>query len=208
MRLLDPTAPHPADAREIRGVLPDRHGRLWLSLAEGGIGAYDIERREFRRYGRRDGVIVSEGRRGAFFASLDGTIYCGGAGRITWFHPDSIMDDESQPYVAVTQFLVFHEPVKLPPGETTPLPLAYWQNTLSIEFALLDFREIDENSYQYMLEGADKDWIPSVREHEVTYANVSIPAVVFEACTPGPLPSAERLSLRACRDRARWSRYV
>lgn len=171
-RSLDPRTPPPSDMQGVNGILADRGGNLWLSLWDGGVARFDVQRHLLRHYGRTDGVVVLEGRRNAFFMSREGFVYCGGTGGLTWFQPDSITDDGYRPQVVVTQFRVLQTPQIVPPPESAPIVLEYAANTFTFEFAMLDFRKPEENQYFYILEGADQDWIPSGRERTVTYANV------------------------------------
>ena len=171
-RSLDPRTPPPSDMQGVNGILADRRGNLWLSLWDGGVARFDVQRHLLRRYGRTDGVVVLEGRRNAFFMSRGGFVYCGGTGGLTWFHPDSITDDGCRSQVVVTQFRVLQTPQIVPPSESVPIVLDYAANTFTFEFAMLDFRKPEENQYFYILEGADPDWILSGRERTVTYANV------------------------------------
>ena len=172
-RSLVPEAASSSGDIEIRGILEDSSGHLWLSLADGGVGKYSIKKNEFTRYGKSDGVVVTEGRRGAFFMLPDGTIYCGGTGGVTVFHPSKLRVVELQPHVALIDFRVVGEPRSTPRRGAEIHSFPYWQNTFTFGFTMLDFRAPDENQYQYMLQGADRDWITADREPTVTYANLS-----------------------------------
>jgi ligand-binding sensor domain-containing protein/signal transduction histidine kinase len=172
LRSLDPRTPSLSDWQYVLGIVAERGGDLWLAFQDGGVARFDIQRRQLRRYGETDGVVVHEGRRNGFFMTPEGIIYCAGTGGVTWFHPDSIHHDGSRAQVAVTQFRVLQEPRLVPPAGTAPIELDYSANTFTFEFAMLDYRNPAENQYSYMLEGADTGWVFSGRERTVTYANV------------------------------------
>jgi ligand-binding sensor domain-containing protein len=172
LRSLDPRTPTPSDLQDVLGIVATRRGDLWLSLHDGGVARFDIQHRQLRRYGETDGVVVHEGKRNGFFMTPEGVIYCGGTGGITWFHPDSIHADGFRPQIAVTQCRVLQEPRLVPPAGSAPIELDYSANTITFEFAILDYRNPVENQCSYTLEGTDTGWVFSGRERTVTYANV------------------------------------
>jgi ligand-binding sensor domain-containing protein len=172
LRSLDPRTPSPSDWQYVIGIVAERRGDLWLAFQGGGVARFDIHRRQLRRYGETDGVVVHEGKRYGFFMTPEGVIYCGGTGGVTWFHPDSIHDDGFLAQIAVTQFRVLQEPHLVPPTGSAPIELDYSANTFSFEFAMLDYRNPGENQCSHMLEGADTGWVFSGRERTVTYTNV------------------------------------
>ena len=50
--------------------------------------------------------------------------------------------------------------------------MSYEQNSISFEFASMDFTYPEKNQYQYKLQGFEKDWIHSGNANNATYTNL------------------------------------
>ena len=163
---------YPSPSLGVVGIIPDQQGNLWLSTTR-GIAKYNIGSGVGRVFGQADGMVVREGMRHAHIRTEDGWVFCGGRGGLNWFHPDSIKDNATPPPIAITVFRISGKnEVLSSPDPAAGVLLDYAHNTFSVEFAALDYTEPHRNQFMYMLEGADRDWVPALTRHEVTYANV------------------------------------
>jgi len=171
---IGPGSPPPPQVLGVSGILEDRRGDLWLALQGGGLGKFDVRRHSFSRYDEKDGVVVGAGRRSAFCSSQDGTIFFGGPGGVTWFHPDSIVREDAayDPPVVITEFRVNQELRPVSQDSTRIIELSSSENSCSFAFAMLDYSDPNEYIYQYKLEGLDGDWIYARTDHKVTYASI------------------------------------
>jgi signal transduction histidine kinase len=88
----------------------------------------------------------------------------------------------------LTDFQLFNKSIQ--PGENSPLEksisltdqvfLNHDQNSISLEFAALDFTSPYQNKYAYKLGGVDHDWIfTDASRRYVTYANMSPGSYLF-----------------------------
>ena len=77
---------------------------------------------------------------------------------MTDFPIDEIKDSRISPVVA---------------QEAKEIHLNYNQNMISFSFSALDFTDPENIKFQYMLEGADLDWVTHSKLHEVSYTNLS-----------------------------------
>jgi signal transduction histidine kinase/ligand-binding sensor domain-containing protein/DNA-binding NarL/FixJ family response regulator len=155
------------------GIIPDGRGNLWLSTRAGGLVRLEVATEKQRAFTTDEGVVVGNGRRHAFFRSTDGTIYCGGDGGMTWFHPDSVRDSGIPPSIIISKLTVFGKPVPLSVHTVPDLRLDPQQNTLSFDFAALDYGAPDRNQFEYMLVGANPEWVRAERSRSVTFANLA-----------------------------------
>lgn len=116
----------------------------------------------------------SEFNTGAYFKDEEGKLYFGGINGINVFDPDSIISNQSKPLIQFTSIKLFEEPLKTDTSITvlTKLKLPYDNNTLSFDFAALEFSNSSQNQYAYMLTGYDLDWIYSGTKHYTRYANL------------------------------------
>jgi signal transduction histidine kinase len=156
----------------ICGIVQDRHAFLWLSASAGGIARFDPGGRQFFCLRQKHGIVVTSGRRSAFFMARNGSIYRGGTGGINWFHPDSLPTTGVSPPVAITQLTVHGTPRPLPAGEPVSVSLEHNENTFSCEFAVLYYGDWREHPSSYILEGLDREWAVSSGEWKASYANV------------------------------------
>jgi len=157
----------------VYGILSDGRGSLWMSTNR-GLSRFDPRTRTFRNYDVSDGLQSNEFNQGAFCRTRDGMLLFGGIEGLTLFHPDSIVDNQTFPPVALTSFRIFEEPVVFERsiwarGDVT---LQYWQNFFSFEFAALDFTAPEKNKYAYMLEGFDRDWVQAGTRRYASYTQV------------------------------------
>ncbi len=171
---IGPGSPPPPRELGVHGILEDSRGYLWLALQGGGIARLDASSGALRRYDETEGIVVVAGRRNAFCLSADGTIYFGGPGGVTWFHPEKIPDDDTvyNPPVVITEFRVNQRVRPISQDSTAPVLLAYSENSCSFEFAMLDYSNPQRYLYQYRLEGLDSAWSYAASDRKVTYVNI------------------------------------
>ncbi len=164
----------------INGILEDSHGNFWISTNK-GLAKFNPEQKTVRNYDVTDGLQGDEFNLGASFRDERGEMFFGGVNGLTVFHPDSIHDNLNIPPVAITNFRLFNEEV--PIGHDSPLQesisgakvirLRYNQNSISFEFASLDYAAPSKNQYAYKFGEIDKDWVHSGSRRFINYANLS-----------------------------------
>ncbi len=144
----------------VKGILADAADRLWIST-ERGLTRYDPRTGNFKRYTKGDGLQGDRFLSGSFCRGTDGWMYFGGENGFNAFHPDSVRDNSYLPPVVITKFRILDRPTTL--EETvkgTPVVrLDYHQDYFSFEFVALNYTQVQNNQYAYMMEGFDRDWI-------------------------------------------------
>ncbi len=155
------------------GIIADGDGNLWLSTNAGGVARFEIATKKQRAFAADEGIVVRNGRRHAFFQDRDGTIYFGGDGGMTWFHPNRVRDSRIPPTIIISRLTVDGKPVDLRMYSPHELRLDPQQNTLIFEFAALDYGAPDRNQFEYLLEGAGQGWVRAEGSRNVTFANLS-----------------------------------
>ena len=154
----------------INGILEDDAGNLWLSTNR-GVCRFNPSTRSFRNYDVGDGLQSMEFNQGAFCKGQDGAMYFGGINGVNAFFPASLPQDSLPPPVKITHCAVFDRPLTIPVG-SQGLELSYDQNFVSFEFTALDFTAPEKNSYRYMMEGIDRDWISCGTRRYASYTNL------------------------------------
>jgi len=115
------------------------------------------------------------------------TLYFGGDGGIVYFKPDSMYQylNKSIPPILIKSItlnrknskesksnLYFKNPKKL--------TIDYKNNDITIEFSALDYYFPEKNSYAYVLEGYDKNWIFAENMNVANYTNLKPGHYVFK----------------------------
>lgn len=141
----------------------DDRGRVWASTGTGMIARIDPDTFDIRMVRRADGIgirsfAMNSGARGA-----QGELLFGGDGGMTIIRPDRLEPWTWRPPVVVTDLRVGDR--QMPPqavdgaGQKAPLDILPDSNSLSVEFAALDYSAPDRNRYAYRLEGYDDEWV-------------------------------------------------
>lgn len=156
----------------VYGILPDNQGNLWLSSNKGITKVETLKKNDgsfpITNYSNYDG-LATEFNTGAYFKTNNGILYFGSLEGFYWFNAEDIALNETQPKTALTELMVFDQPIKI----SDNLKLKHNQNTLTINMASLVFSSPGKNEFQYKMEGYEDDWINSGNNHQARYTNLS-----------------------------------
>ncbi len=113
-----------------------------------------------------------------------GEILLGSSNGITNFKPESITGNRHLPPILFTDLKIFNRSV--PIGDyadrsilsqsisvTENIELSYKDKVFSLDFIALDYADPRKNSYEYMLEGFDDDWIYLENKRVATFTNIA-----------------------------------
>jgi two-component system sensor histidine kinase ChiS len=155
----------------ILGILEDKNKNLWLSTIR-GLSRFNPQNGKFTNYFTEDGLQSNEFSQGAYFKGRDGRLYFGGVNGFNVFYPDHIEKNSNPPPIVITAFNVpSREGFQLKKSilETDKITLSY-KDTLSFEFAALNYIAPAKNSYKYKLEGSTlEDWVLLGHKREITF---------------------------------------
>jgi ligand-binding sensor domain-containing protein/signal transduction histidine kinase len=151
----------------IYGILEDRQGNLWLSTNK-GVVKFDPQTETIKSYDTKDGLQSEEFTIGAHYKSPEGEMFFGGNEGFNAFYPEKIIDNPHIPPVVITNFQLFNVSVGIHEDNRWPLEqsitysksikLGHRENSISFEFAALDFSAPEKNQYAYILEGFETEW--------------------------------------------------
>jgi ligand-binding sensor domain-containing protein len=144
-----------------------KKGMMWFGTGN-GLFRYDIAQKELIRFTTRDGLISNETDRCLAMLS-DGSIILGSSGYLTRFFPKALDQRTSVPPIVISKIEINGRDTAL--MNASPPKLGH-QSTIMFEFAALNFANAEQNQYQYMLAGADKDWNKVTEQRTVTYAKL------------------------------------
>lgn len=163
---------------------------LWLSTPNGLI-KYDTIANTNHAYMLADGLQNMEFNFGSALKLPSGLLAFGGTNGLNIFDPDNIqsLDVAARPMVTDVringQTLLEADLQCELSGVTNPelvkaLELQYYQNTLELNFAALEYSDPSAARFQYRLRGLDKEWIRSEEERSVRYADLRPGDYTFE----------------------------
>ena len=159
-------------------------GTLWISTSY-GLNRLDPATGAFANYYSYDGLQGNEFSLGASFKDADGRLFFGGTGGITSFYPQ-VVNQKTHPVPPLyfTRLTVLNEEVDYDASrennildgqitEATSITLPYKSNSLTLEFATLEFTNPRRIRYSCKMERYDKDWhnLPTLA-NAVPYSNL------------------------------------
>ena len=173
-------------SNDIKGILEDDHGTLWISTLN-GISAFDPETEDFTNYNTGDGLQGREFNTLAYYKDRQGYMYFGGINGFNRFHPDSIESSAYAYPMVFTDFKIFNKSV--PVGEGSPLSrhinytkqlvLPYTASVLTFEYTALNFNRLKNLRYAYKLDGFESAWNHVGTRRNATYTNLNPGRYVF-----------------------------
>ncbi|PUZ27092.1 Signal transduction histidine kinase [Chitinophaga costaii] len=163
------------------GVLLDDKDRVWVSHNK-GLSVINTVTNEIYTYTHVDGLQSNEFNTGAYFKSLDGELFFGGIRGVNGFYPKNFKNNPFVPNVIIKSLEVLDRPYDSDTAVSLlkHIELPYNQNTIAIEYVPLEFTNPLKNSMQYMLEGADDDWVEAGTFKMARYTNLRPGNYVFK----------------------------
>lgn len=148
----------------------DGNKNVWVGCY-GGLCKMNLNPMRLTRYGLSDGVICNSIERAPFLKMDNGQFLIPTLKGFFAFSPFEITTTLPPPSPVITGFKVFEKniPVDSLISNHLPVSLSYRENSITIEYASLQFNDPDKLKYYYKLEGVDKDWIPGSDEQAVHY---------------------------------------
>ncbi len=157
----------------IYAIEEDGWGNLWISTNR-GLAKIDPESGKVFKFDIQDGLQSYEFNVGASFKNQKGELFFGGINGLNYFFPDSIKILDFAPRMAFTACRVFtHKGVNEVPIQnlgTVVIPKDC--NFFTVEFASLDFSKSSKNTYRYILDGFDNQWVDLGTKNSVSFTNL------------------------------------
>jgi signal transduction histidine kinase len=106
-------------------------------------------------------------------------MFFGGQDGLDYFFPEQITDNPHPPPVVITAFSLSNQVVRTNLRADERIELDYQDNSLSLDFAALDYNNPEKNQYAYWLEGLDEDWVYVGTRRHADYPNLRPGDYVF-----------------------------
>ncbi|MEM9686217.1 MAG: response regulator [Bacteroidota bacterium] len=151
----------------IYAVYEDDYGKLWLP-SNYGLIRFDKNSYRVNTYLKSDGIAHNEFNTYSHYRASDGRLYFGGLNGVTSFHPKDFITEDNAVTVPlrITRCQVLNGKTGQLTDKTQTtintqtLELTPSDKSLLLEFALLNFKNAQTNTYTYKIEGLDTDWTP------------------------------------------------
>jgi signal transduction histidine kinase/ligand-binding sensor domain-containing protein len=159
-------------SNNVRSVAEDNFGQIYVGTAR-GVDRITPGSGQIKHYTTNDGLagdFVS-----TVFRASDGALWFGTPTGLSRLIPKPEIKTAAPP-VWLSGLRVAGESrmvSELGSAAISNLALAPAQNNLQIDFFGIDFKASESLRYQYLLEGADKDWSAPTDQRTVNYANLS-----------------------------------
>lgn len=188
---------------EVFAVHSDGRESIWISSSN-GLSQYNQSTKSFRNFDIATSNSPNELLNKSWMLSTGEILVAGNSGFYI-FNPQNVYEDVFVSPIVFTDFKVFNKSVYHVP-ETShilksdlntidEITLDQDFNVFSFQFSVLDFRNPNQNEYQYMLDGFDKDWtITGASNRVATYTNLDAGTYTFK--------------VRGCNSDGIWSHTV
>ena len=159
-------------------------GTLWISTSY-GLNRFDPASGSIFNYFSYDGLQGNEFCVGASMKDADGRLFFGGTGGITSFYPQ-VVNQKTHPVPPLyfNRLIIQNEEVEYDAGkdnnildkpitEASTITLPFKSNSLTLEFAVLEYTNPQRIRYSCKMEHYDKDWhnLPTLA-NAVPYTNL------------------------------------
>jgi signal transduction histidine kinase len=125
-----------------------------------------------------DGLQSNEFNTNCSFQTIKGEFLFGGINGYTSFFPEKITDNPTIPVMTITHFQIGEDVIGGNPNDAK-YEVAYDENSLTFEFASLEYTNPRKHQYQYKMDGFDEEWIMSGTRRFTTYTNLDAGDYVF-----------------------------
>jgi len=164
----------------------DVKGNLWIST-ENGLSKFIPSQHKFENYDDKSFSFKASFSEGTSEITANHEIYFGTTTGFLYFNPMAIRKSTYVPYITFSELMIANKEVgpgvnsvlKVGLDDTKELTLSHKENTVTIQYSALDFRNADNIKYAYYLEGFDKEWTYVDKQRSATYTNLPKGDYVF-----------------------------
>lgn len=160
-------------------AIQDFLGNVWVGTNRGLVRINPLTG-HVRVFTKSDGLLSNQFNYNSAFRDEHGRLYFGTIAGLSIVDPSGLREELSFPPVFLTGFQLYNKEVL--PGIGSPLrrsifcteelQLAYDQNFISFDYAVLRYGASQKNACYVKLEGLDKDWVLMADIPHISYSNL------------------------------------
>lgn len=154
----------------INSILIDDNNNLWISTNK-GLNKYSIKTNEFINFTGMDGLEGTEFNVNSSLKTSDGSMIFGSTDGLAYFNPNEIINPEKNKEKVVIDDI--YEGEKKIYYDGNEIILEHNYDDLSINYFLPNYRNINNITYEYMLEGIDSKWIYADSKSYMNYKTLN-----------------------------------
>ena len=158
----------------IHAIKKDAAGYIWFTT-DYELYKFKIPENKFTRLNVEAGTVNSEFNNAAFYALKNGRWLTSSTTEIIFFSPANITaEKKAAAKVEITAFKIFDSTLSIDSliDVNKPVQLSYQQNFLTVEFAVLNFSNLQQINYYYRLDAIDKNWVNAGSKNIASYTNL------------------------------------
>lgn len=168
----------------VRAVINDHDGDIWISTNR-GISCLNTETGKIRNYDKAYGIQSGEFNVGSVLKLSDKYLCFGGTKGLNILDTEGLKKQGDETKIVVSQIHLYDRAISEFNKNVSPLfsdfyELAHDQNTLRIQFDVLNLPKASNELFYYRLLGNDEQWQIGKGSNTVTYANLRPNTYVLE----------------------------
>lgn len=171
----------------ICAIIESSSGEYWISTLK-GFCKFSSLSKKFTKFSLSDGLPSLVFTPAATYLSPDGMLYFGNEKGLVYFNPAEAAETSMKSKVRVTDFYLFGKAVtagsesilKQTIETTDAIQLTDRSNSIGFRFVTLNYINPADNSYEYKLEGFDKEWRSNGSKNTVYYEKLKPGTYTFK----------------------------
>ena len=148
-------------------------GILWASTSD-GILKCDLVNSEINFFEETEGIGQVIMRPNTVTINEDQKIYFGGSNGFLKIDPETIIENDTPPEVYITDITTINSSGSYTTNglNLDSITVSADNYSLSVDFAGLNYYQIEKNKFKYKLEGFDEDWVSAKPGQKAIYTNL------------------------------------
>lgn len=164
----------------INSLIEDSQGHVWAAT-HNGISRINTTSYAIKNFQKQHGLVANNHNRDASLLDNQGNLIFGSSDGITLFDPSELRESQSNAPLRLTNLVVNGQDVQKSKAPdiihqsiqtASDIYLNHTHSSLSIEFALLNYRSAKYNRYTYKLEGLNDNWSLPKRSNRVSFTHL------------------------------------
>jgi signal transduction histidine kinase/ligand-binding sensor domain-containing protein len=151
----------------------DRFNNIWVASSGNALFKIVNQNRFVINYNKQDGFFNQEFDHSFSLQLKDGRILIKTSNGFLAFYATHIPASYSNPRVRITGFSVNNRQINIDSLEGKELDLNWRENVIGFEFSSTSYAMKKYTQHDYMLEGADKNWITTTGDAKINYSNLA-----------------------------------
>ncbi len=158
---------------------------LWLGTAN-GLSRFDLEKESFFNFYKKEGIADNEFNTNSWVRGKGGKIFLGGIRGVTIINPKKIDANKYLGFHFIQRYYKYNSSTgkikqfRYNPRKIEPIQVKPFESVIELHLVNGDFNSPNKNTFSYLLEGYDQEWIPMSTLPIVRFSNLEAGEYVFK----------------------------